>query len=310
MEGKHSFRAVEIPVPFGQISGKWYGPSNIRPLLFIHGFTDNSGTFDRLIPLLPAHASYLAIDLPGHGLSSDLPNGMMYHLADTSLHILRIMQTYNWTRVSLVAHSLGAIMSYIFIGLFPELVDLFVAIDALQPSFPGGILNQQAYYIKRALEMQDQNGRNELCKGFTYEEIMEKVHHGLTSRIPRELCHHLLARNIVASKTIPDKYFFRQDSRTKYPNILGWSKDTNAETARNVCCPVLVIKSTEAIFFSELDEFSQLIEIMKKFNSNVKIVTVPGCHYVHLIEPERVAKVISEFLESCEYFRNKLESKL
>jgi len=37
-----------------------------RPIVCIHGWQDNAGTFDRLIPLLPREFSYLAIDLPGN----------------------------------------------------------------------------------------------------------------------------------------------------------------------------------------------------------------------------------------------------
>lgn len=31
----------------------------------LHGWMDNAGTFDTLIPLLPKELSYLSIDLPG-----------------------------------------------------------------------------------------------------------------------------------------------------------------------------------------------------------------------------------------------------
>ncbi|XP_053692532.1 serine hydrolase-like protein [Sabethes cyaneus] len=312
MEGKQSkFRPIQIPIPFGQLSGKWYGSSDVRPLLFIHGYCDNSGTFDRLIPLLPPHGSYLAIDLPGHGLSSNLPDGIVYHATDTIIVILRIMQAYNWTKVSLVGHSLGAMMCYMFIGIYPELVDLFVAIDAFQPYFPGKMLEHLAHHIERTLASDMANRRNELPKVYTHQEMLEKIHHGLASTIPKEICHHLLARNIAASKHRPEKYFFRQDSRTKFPNVLGWSMETNAQAARNITCPVLIIKATDSIHYSDPDECKQLIELMKKKpSSHVTFVTVKGCHYVHLIEPERVANVITHFLNSCKYSRETVESKL
>lgn len=57
---------VRIDVPWGHVAGKWFGPKNIRPILMLHGWQDNAGTFDMLIPLLPKHISYLAIDLPGN----------------------------------------------------------------------------------------------------------------------------------------------------------------------------------------------------------------------------------------------------
>lgn len=54
--------------------GKWWGDKDKRPILCIHGWKDNSGSFDTLMNLLvPHNMSFLCIDLPGHGLSSQLP---------------------------------------------------------------------------------------------------------------------------------------------------------------------------------------------------------------------------------------------
>lgn len=69
---------IQIEVPWGHIAGKWYGPENVRPIVMLHGWQDNVGTFDTLIPLLPPKLSYLSIDFAGHGLSSRLPHGMRY----------------------------------------------------------------------------------------------------------------------------------------------------------------------------------------------------------------------------------------
>lgn len=62
------------------ISGKWWGPRTEQPIIAIHGWQDNAGTWDTLIPLLPESISVLAIDLPGHGLSSHYPKGHFYYL--------------------------------------------------------------------------------------------------------------------------------------------------------------------------------------------------------------------------------------
>ncbi|KAG8302741.1 hypothetical protein J6590_025016 [Homalodisca vitripennis] len=64
---------IKIPVPWGHISGKWWGPQDKNPVIAIHGWQDNAGTFDNLAPLLPADVPFLCIDLPGHGFSSHLP---------------------------------------------------------------------------------------------------------------------------------------------------------------------------------------------------------------------------------------------
>ncbi|EDS28158.1 valacyclovir hydrolase [Culex quinquefasciatus] len=296
----YTFREVQIPVPFGVIRGKWYGPTNVRPILFLHGYNDNSGSYDRLLPLLPTAGSYLAIDLPGHGLSSWMPSGTVYHLTDATICIRRIMKTYGWSQVSLVGHSLGAMMCYIFIGLYPDKVDLFVALDALQPSYPGEFYKQLAFHFDRSIEYDDTKGKKP--SGFTYDKMLSRVRYSAGTTIPKELCHHLLERNIRESSVLPGTFHYTFDSRTKYLDISGWSRETNLETARANKCPVLVIKATESFYYGDEDEFKRLLDEMGKNNPLTRLEAIEGNHYVHLIEAESVASVIGKFLIDCKRF--------
>lgn len=52
---------------------RWWGSKDRQPIICIHGWQDNSATFNALIPLLPEQISFLCIDLPGHGRSTSLP---------------------------------------------------------------------------------------------------------------------------------------------------------------------------------------------------------------------------------------------
>lgn len=45
-----------MPVPWGEMRGRIWGPEHGRPVLCVHGWSDNSGSFNNLIPLLPAGA--------------------------------------------------------------------------------------------------------------------------------------------------------------------------------------------------------------------------------------------------------------
>lgn len=55
----------QVDLTYGRITGKWWGSKKNRPILMLHGWQDNAGSFDTLIPLLPPQFSYLAIDWPG-----------------------------------------------------------------------------------------------------------------------------------------------------------------------------------------------------------------------------------------------------
>jgi len=70
---------LSIPTPWGSIAAKTFGSPFGKPVLAVHGWMDNAGTFDRLVPLLPKSIYFVAVDLPGHGRSSHYPNGIPYH---------------------------------------------------------------------------------------------------------------------------------------------------------------------------------------------------------------------------------------
>lgn len=107
----------KFEVPWGFIAGKWYGDRHRQPVLAFHGWQDNAGTFDRLIPLLPKTIPVLSIDLPGHGRSSHFPPGIQYHVFWDYIPVVRrIVKYFGWEKVKLMGHSLGGI-NYNFIHL-------------------------------------------------------------------------------------------------------------------------------------------------------------------------------------------------
>ncbi|KAB5523487.1 hypothetical protein PHYPO_G00153120 [Pangasianodon hypophthalmus] len=75
---KHTVTEFRMPVPWGEMRGRAWGPDHGRPVLCLHGWSDNCGSFNTLIPLLPADWRCVAVDLPGHGFSSHRPAGIFY----------------------------------------------------------------------------------------------------------------------------------------------------------------------------------------------------------------------------------------
>ncbi|CAG7828538.1 unnamed protein product, partial [Allacma fusca] len=103
------------------LSGKTWGDANGIPVLGLHGWTDNAGTFDRLAPLLPKSLYFVAIDLPGHGISSHHPEGLLPSLVDIVLMIKRLVTFhFKWTKFSIMGHSMGAYGGILYSSLFPN----------------------------------------------------------------------------------------------------------------------------------------------------------------------------------------------
>lgn len=61
---------------------------------------DNAGTWDTLAPLLPQGISLVAIDFPGHGLSSRYALGGFGHMIGLVITVERVVQHFGWKEVS------------------------------------------------------------------------------------------------------------------------------------------------------------------------------------------------------------------
>ncbi|XP_041093716.1 serine hydrolase-like protein [Polyodon spathula] len=121
---------LQFPVPWGHIAAKSWGPREGRPVLCLHGWLDNANSFDRLIPRLPQECHYLAMDFPGHGLSSHRPPGEHYIFPAYVNDVLRVAKALDWKTFSILGHSMGGNVACLFSALFPEMVEKLVILDA------------------------------------------------------------------------------------------------------------------------------------------------------------------------------------
>uniref|UniRef100_A0A2M4APH1 Putative valacyclovir hydrolase n=1 Tax=Anopheles triannulatus TaxID=58253 RepID=A0A2M4APH1_9DIPT len=295
---EHGVQEVRIPVPFGEVAGKWWGPRNVRPIVCLHGWQDNAGTFDTLIPLLPKHISFLALDTPGHGYSSRIPHGMSYQPMNVFYFLNFIMAEYGWRKISLMAHSMGSVLAYAYAAVFPTRVDLVVSLDALKPQvLPDTVMvSLMAELTPEFVKADRRNQDRTEPPAYSYEEAIDRLYHGAVNSITREACPFLLQRNIRRSVKYPDKYYFSRDSRLKYGLGFLWSQEINLRLAQNLTMPFLFVKASDSPYWESKQYYDEAIEILRRDNAHFELAHVEGTHHVHLSHPERVAPIVTEFL--------------
>lgn len=259
------FEDVCIWAPWGHISGRWYGNRTERPILAIHGWLDNLGTFDTLIPLLPDYLGVLCIDLPGHGCSSRLPPGLHYNVVDYVLIIARIMKEYKWPKVSLMGHSLGGVLSYIYTALSPETVDLVIALDIMLPPFESPeLLSYWPTAFDKHLVEEERSEQLEIHEppSYTLSQLRSVLTKGTFESVPEETAHHLLYRSVSKSQLYPERYYFTKDGRVKYYIIFPMYPEIAAELARRIKNnPYIVIKGSRSFYINSKSD--EVISILK-----------------------------------------------
>ena len=121
-----------IPLRHLNLAARAWGDRNDPPILALHGWLDNAGSFDRLAPLLEGR--YLvALDLAGHGRSDHRAPGSGYPYVDYLDEIAAVIDWMGGVAVDLLGHSLGATLASVFAALSPGKVRRLLLIEGLGP---------------------------------------------------------------------------------------------------------------------------------------------------------------------------------
>ncbi|XP_017108723.2 probable serine hydrolase [Drosophila bipectinata] len=294
------YEEVRIPAPWGHISGRWYGNRTERPILALHGWLDNSGTFDRLIPLLPDYIGVLCIDLPGHGRSSPLPPGVQYSINDYVYIIPRVMREYNWKKVSLMGHSLGGVLSFIYGALAPHTIDMIISLDILIPLRVD--IDNIASSLEKLLveeERQDQGNLHE-PPSYTFSQLGTLLAKGSHNSVTPELAPHLLHRQVIKSQLYPERYYFSRDGRVKYYHYIDIDPGLDAEMARQLRRkPFLIIKGAMSPYLPSRVPAEGPMSILAENNPHFEFHSIEGgTHHIHLHAAEECARYIVPFIQN------------
>jgi pimeloyl-ACP methyl ester carboxylesterase len=115
-----------------QLAAQEWGEDGQLPVIALHGWLDNSASFDKLLPLLP-DAHVIALDMTGHGQSDHRPGQAVYSVWDDIRDIFAVADDMGWQQFTLLGHSRGAIISTLAAGTFPERIHSLALIEGFVP---------------------------------------------------------------------------------------------------------------------------------------------------------------------------------
>ncbi|XP_071392802.1 serine hydrolase-like protein isoform X1 [Centroberyx affinis] len=295
---KQAVSELIVPVPWGEMRGQVWGPDHGRPVLCLHGWADNCGTFKTLIPLLPKECRYVAVDLAGHGLSSHRPPGVFYSFPAYVADVRRVIDALQWTKFSIIGHSMGGNIAGMFSALYPEMVDAVVLLDSY------GFLPTDAKEIPKVMRQ----GMEELLqfekkteekkeRVYSYEKAVERLL-AANPTLSEQSAHILLERGLTP---VEGGVVFSRDFRINLKNIVRISLEQSMEFQSRIQACMLVVLAEEGFekIFAEQQQKKLTSALLQAYRDrNHTVVTVPGDHHVHLNSPEVVAPFVSDFLQT------------
>ncbi|XP_023343645.1 serine hydrolase-like protein isoform X2 [Eurytemora carolleeae] len=294
-----------FPVPWGKIAAQEWGNNQANQhWLLVHGWLDNSNSWIHLAPLLADRGDHvIAIDLPGCGMSSWLPKGMMYHDLEILGAIHRVVLQLNWKRFGLIGHSLGGGLVLTYAATFPESVSHLVMLDItfvpIRPLTPYSFQPRVRKSIESFLFIENklESGYDKVFK--SKEEARDRLmkppvylkEHGVTETYTVESADILLERGL---EKVDVGYRLRRDIRWVVPSLYFLDFNDQREQGKNIRCPHLIIEASKG----PKSEFAH--SMYPIFRTNPEFVShhLEGLHHIHMNQHNKVNEIILEFLNS------------
>ncbi|CAH4030541.1 serine hydrolase-like protein [Pieris brassicae] len=288
-------KEIKIPIPGGYIAGKLWGNDQQQPILALHGWQDNCGVWDALAPIVCDKKPILAIDLPGHGLSSWIAPGALQDTWDVVQYITELKNYFKWDKFSILGHSLGSVGALRYAGLYPKYVDFFIAIENLV--YEDHDIDFFLKYLPKELEkcQMSQHALNKDPPEGTMEDLTYKLYTAMNKSVYKQNMHYLTQRAIRPSKRDPTKFCYTRDIRLKYISMKPQNTEFLERLFSRLSCPLLYIKAANSSYKLSDEHCLRVRRILEKNNPNYESHTVGGSHHVHVNNPERLAPIIVDF---------------
>jgi pimeloyl-ACP methyl ester carboxylesterase len=109
----------------------WDWGSEGKPvMILVHGGLDHARSWDWVAKALREDFHVYALDLRGHGNSAWAP-GALYSVAEHVLDLSALADIVKGFPIHIIGHSLGAVVTLLYAGIYPDRVKKLVAIEGL-----------------------------------------------------------------------------------------------------------------------------------------------------------------------------------
>lgn len=273
MTGSPREREFELPA-YRLAALEWGVPGGV-PLIGLHGWLDNAGTWDLLAPRLEG-CHLLALDAAGHGLSGNRSLDSSYNIWQDVGDVLEVAEALGWDRFGLVGHSRGAAVATLFAGAFPDRITRLVLVEGGVPIV--GKVSEAPENLAKAL-VQSRELRSKSGRVFADREQAIAERAGGFSPVEHATAEILAKRSL---RRVEGGWQWHADQRLKAGSELRLSRAHVRAFVRRIAVPVQMFLAEESPFAHRPLYRKMIAEF-----ANIEVHRLPGRHHMHLEGAER-----------------------
>ena len=218
-----------------------FGTERKPPMILVHGGLDHARNWDWVAKALREDFHVYALDLRGHGNSAWAP-GALYSVAEHVLDLSVLADIIHQFPVTIIGHSLGAITTLFYAGIFPERVSKLVAIEGVglpleETRYPAPERIRRWIEKVRAAENRTQHSYPNLAAAVAR---MKEANPFLSDEVAQHLTLHGTNWNSDGS------IIWKFDNYARLFPPYGANLDEASEVLRRIACPALLFWGRES----------------------------------------------------------------
>jgi pimeloyl-ACP methyl ester carboxylesterase len=266
-----SARERRFELPAYELAAIEWGAPGGSPVIALHGWLDNAGSFDLLAPLLDG-AHLIAIDAAGHGYSGSRSADSSYNIWQDLNDILDVAAALGWERFALLGHSRGAAVASLFAACFPDRTDRLMLIEGGLPitGEAADAPTNLATVLKRARELRGREGG----RIFTSRE------QAINERVDGFSPVTVAAAEILARRSLREVeggWQWRADQRLKAGSEMRLTREVLGAFVDSVAAPTICVLAEESPFGHR-----EIYRTMLARFAQIDVHHLPGRHHLHL----------------------------
>lgn len=264
IETRASVRFHDLRLPNGvRLHYAEQGPATGPAVLLLHGYTDSSFSFSRVMPLMPPTVRVIAPDQRGHGKSDRPEQG--YAVDDFASDALQLMDALQVPAATVVGHSMSSFVARRMAEKAPERVTRLVLMGSAPKADNAGM-----HELMTAVNDLSDPVDAAFARGFQESTVLKPV--------PADF----MDQAIEGSRTVPARVW-----RAALSGLIAWAPGA-APT-----CPTLVLGGDRDSVFSKAEQEALATAIP---GASLDIVEGIG-HALHWEDPERFVASLARFLD-------------